>query len=342
MLARQLGLKRVMPGVVARLETVLSWRRFGRQALRQAAADPAGVWFAHDLDTLPVAARARRRHGGTLIYDSHELFLDRTLHHPQPRLVRSWWRRTEARLIHEADHVFVPVPSRAWVLARRYGIDPPTVIMNVPPYSPPPAARSGAIRGRLGLGDQPLVLYLGVIYRARRDGLLMLIESVPHLSPDTQLVMVGPSDMSTRSDLNGVANRLGIEDRVHLLPAVHPDEIREQAADADVGVVPFLNRGLNNYHSLPTKIFDYLGAGIPVATSDFPDMAELIESYDVGATFDPERPASIAAAIESIVADPDRRSRLSANAAEAAKQFRWEDQAARLLAAVDGTHAGGA
>jgi glycosyltransferase involved in cell wall biosynthesis len=99
--------------------------------------------------------------------------------------------------------------------------------------------------------------------------------------------------------------------------------------------VPFLNRGLNNYHSVPTKVFDYLGAGLPLATSNFPDMRELIGRYDVGTTFDPGQPQAIAAAIEGIVSDPERCDRLRANAVEAAKHFKWEDQAAQLVAAVN-------
>jgi glycosyltransferase involved in cell wall biosynthesis len=324
-----------MPGIVYRLDAVLSWRRFVREALRTASANPADVWYAHDMDTLPAAARARRRHGGALVYDSHELFMDRVMDRPQPRIVRSWWRRAETRLIRQADRVFVPVPSRAAILANRYGIDRPTLIMNVPSYHPPPATRSGAIRERIGLGDRRMALYLGGIIPGRLAGLRMLVTSIPHLASHTHVGLMGPGDDATRAELKELAVRLGVGDRLHLLPPADPDQILEHVADADVGVVPFLNLGLNNYHSLPTKLFDYLAAGVPIAASHFPDMRELIERYDVGETFDPERPDSIASAIEAIVGDPERQARLGANAAEAAKDFTWEDQAARLLAAVD-------
>ena len=56
---------------------------------------------------------------------------------------------------------------------------------------------------------------------------------------------------------------------------------------------------LNNYLSLPNKIFEYIAAGLPVVASDFPDMAELVSDYDVGETCDPESPADIARAIRS-------------------------------------------
>jgi glycosyltransferase involved in cell wall biosynthesis len=331
-LMRRLRLARVGRAIF-RIEAVLSWRRFLRNALREAAASPADVWYAHNLDTLPAGARARRRHGGALIYDSHELYLDRPLDRPRPRIVRAWWRRTEARLIHDADRVFVDIPSRGAILASRYGIEQPTVIMNTPPYSPTPTMRSGVIRECIGLGNESLVVYLGIVQGGRLPGLRMLVRSMPHLSPHTHLVLVGPGDADSRAELHELADQLGVGDRVHLLPAIHPDEIREQLADADVGVVPFLNRDAGN--TLPTKLFDYLAAGVPIATSDFPEMSELIERYEVGATFDPEQPSEIAAAIEEIIADPERRARLRANAVSAAKEFKWEDQGTRLLAAVN-------
>ena len=43
-----------------------------------AAQEPADLYIAHDLDTLPLAATARARLGGRILYDSHELFTDRS------------------------------------------------------------------------------------------------------------------------------------------------------------------------------------------------------------------------------------------------------------------------
>ena len=46
---------------------------------------------------------------------------------------------------------------------------------------------------------------------------------------------------------------------------------------ADVGMIPFLNTSLNNFHGLPNKIFEYIAAGIPVVASDFPQLRAVID-----------------------------------------------------------------
>src|SRR5687768_4806047 len=57
--------------VGARVYRRLAHARFRRCALALGCAEAADVWVAHDLDTLQIADRARRRLGGGLVYDSH-------------------------------------------------------------------------------------------------------------------------------------------------------------------------------------------------------------------------------------------------------------------------------
>ena len=60
---------------------------------------------------------------------------------------------------------------------------------------------------------------------------------------------------------------------------------------------------LNNRFSTPNKLFEYLNAGLAVAASDLPEIRRIVESDDLGALFDPDDPASIAAALRSLTAD---------------------------------------
>ena len=116
----------------------------------------------------------------------------------------------------------------------------------------------------------------------------------------------------------------GVADRVFIRPPVRPHEVVGVAGQADVGLILNHHVGLNNYLSLPNKIFESVAAGLPVVTSDFPDMAELVRTYEVGETCDPEDPEDIARAIRAVVMEPERHRRLRENARKAAPELSWE------------------
>ena len=111
-----------------RVHLRLTLRQYGRNALKAARARPADLWVAHDLETLPVALRAREQMGGKVIYDSHELFTSS----PLTRGDDARWQRVERRCIGRADAVMT-VSDGIARCARRVVLDPqPEVLLNVP------------------------------------------------------------------------------------------------------------------------------------------------------------------------------------------------------------------
>ena len=61
----------------------------------------------------------------------------------------------------------------------------------------------------------------------------------------------------------------------------------------------------NYVDSYPTKIFDYMGLGVPVLCSDFPLYRHLVEEVGCGRCVDPTRPDLIAEAIASMLDNPE-------------------------------------
>ena len=149
------------------------------------------------------------------------------------------------------------------------------------------------------------------------------------------MVIMGPGLPSYMDQLRARARALGVEERVRIAPAVPIADVVRYAAAGDVGVIPFLNTSLNNFHGLPNKIFEYIAAGIPVVASDFPQLRAVIDRYDVGRTFDPDRPGALVGAIREVLADPARLAELRANATAAAAELNWEVESRRLLELVD-------
>src|SRR5262249_24065504 len=59
------------------------------------------------------------------------------------------------------------------------------------------------------------------------------------------------------SDLAGLVRRLGLEGRVFLGKRVPQDELIAVASGADLGLIPYLGRGLNHQVATPNKLFEY-------------------------------------------------------------------------------------
>ena len=89
-----------------------------------------------------------------------------------------------------------------------------------------------------------------------------------------------------------------------MLEAVPPDVLPAWVASADVGVMPIQASTLNHRLSSPNKLFELIATGLPVVVSDFVEMRRIVlddPDGPLGAVCDPADPASIAAAIRSIL-----------------------------------------
>jgi len=308
----------------------LAWWRYARSSYRAAVAEPAEIVIAHDLDTLPIARRAARSLGARLLYDSHEVFPELLLHGP---LARRRWRMVERRLLRDVEATWMSSAGHAQVFAESHGSPVPPVIRNIPAAPSPPVGESRPdLHRELELRPElRIVLYIGGVGPHRPlDGML---EAVVELE-DCAAVMMGPAVPGYVEHVRALAEQLGVADRVRLAPPVSIDDVVRYAAAADVGVIPFLNTSLNNFHGLPNKVFEYILAGIPVVASDFPQLRAVIDAHDVGVTFDPHAEGSLAAALSDLLGDPVAMDRYATNATAAARELNWDVESAKLLDVV--------
>jgi glycosyltransferase involved in cell wall biosynthesis len=309
---------------------LMSWTflRWYRLAVREALREPVDLVIAHDFETLPPGSAAARRAGARLLYDAHEIAADMALALPRTRLGRRRLMLMEHRLARRANAVVTVSDSMAEVLSERYGIHP-AVVRNVPRRRTS-AGSSRAWLRNAGVPDEAqVVLYSGGMLEQR--GLDAVVQAMAAV-PDAWLVFLGPGDPGYIARLRTVADQAGVADRFRIVPPVAPEEVTAHCAAADVGVVAIRPTSLNNWLALPNKVFDYLAAGLPVVTVDFPELQRLVDEHGIGRTYAADDPASLAAAITAVLRQP---AELRFNATQAGAQLTWEREQLAYLEAVE-------
>lgn len=312
---------------------VLGWARAAA-----AVAPMADVYHGHDLTGLPAAVRASDDKGGLVVYDSHESFMDSGSNVNRPRWAKAVLRRFERRIASRAAALVTVNRSLGELLGARLGLDRVAVVYNTPARWEAPPEGPDLLRRAASLPPEtPICLYHGAFSPHR--GLEELAEAllVPGMEA-VHAVYLGYGNLE--GILREMARDPRYGGRLHVLEAVPPDVLPAWVASADVGVMAIQASTLNHRLSSPNKLFESIATGLPVVVSDFVEMRRIVlEDPDgpLGAVCDPADPASIAAAIRSILdLGPQERAALRARCLRAAhERWNWETESGRLVALYD-------
>lgn len=296
-------------------------------ALRSVLADSDIVHF-HDIDLLPMMAVVARRR--PVVYDIHE-------NYPDEMLVREWIPRP----VRKPLAVAVRHVQRA--LARRVAncvlvVDSQLADLDheamrwlvVPNYASLDLLQSVADDH---LDRPPTIVFTGGQHRTNGSGLMLdVAEILAKDMPDLRWVA---TDRFAAEDyrrwFEGEIDRRGLRDRFTLVPFVASDRIMTILNRGTIGISPNL-RTPNQEKAIPTKLFEYMAAALPIVTSDLPNQTRIIEQSQAGLLARPEDPDSFAAAIRQLVRDSALARRLGTNGQRAFRDsFSWESRMPALV-----------
>ncbi len=171
-----------------------------------------------------------------------------------------------------------------------------------------PASRDGttaATRARLGAtASDTLVLYLGA--HGISHGLVSVADAAAKLTGEAvHFAFVGEGAAKQQLAEHVRRHDLG---NVTMLPGVPRHEVPALLAAADICLVPLRDVPLFTTF-IPSKLFEYLGAGKAVVGAVRGEPAAILE--EAGAVVvEPEDPAALAQAIRDLAADPARRAEM--------------------------------
>lgn len=178
------------------------------------------------------------------------------------------------------------------------------------------------LRDRLGLGDAPIIVYLGAMSTIAHgvDLLIDAFATVRHLLPQARLLMVGDGD--DRVMLETHARTLGINDAIRWVGRVAPNETAVYLASAQCSVDPVHDSPGARARS-PLKIVESLAQGVPVVTSDVGDRSEMLGGGSAGLLVSPGNAQALALALLRVLTEPELRARLASGARERAAAYEW-------------------
>jgi glycosyltransferase involved in cell wall biosynthesis len=222
-----------------------------------------------------------------------------------------------------ADRVIAGSTAVRDDLVATMGLDPER--LDVVPYGvaasdPGPAVPAEELRGQLGLGEEPVVLC--VAQKRPYKNIASLVHAMAEL-PRAQLVVPGASTPH-EDELRALAERLGVDDRVHLPSWVGEAQLEGLYRMATCLVLPSLMEG----GGLP--VLEAMRRGVPVACSDRWALPEV--AGDAALLFDPADQPQITAAVRRLVADEALARELAERGRARAAEFTWQRTAEGTLA----------
>lgn len=275
---------------------------------------PADIIHAVDLDTLTAAYCAARIKGAKLVYDAHEYFTE-VPELQGKKMKQAIWKWVERRYVTKADARITVGQSIAELFQNEYGTQF-AVVRNAPVSS----------EMQHNIEAEKFLLYQGALNKGR--GLELLIDCMSDI--EIPLVIAGSGDLD--AELHERCKKAGVEDKVTFTGMLPPEELRTLTNKAYIGYNVMENLGLSYYYSLSNKFFDYIHAGVPALTNDFPEYLKLNEQYDCVLLTKHTRD-SLLQNILLLLNDNELYGKMKKNCFLAAQELNWREEE-KILADV--------
>ena len=291
------------------------WQAY-RQALALNKKTAFGIIHCHDLDTLPIGVKLKRKLSLPLVYDAHEIYgymMTRTF----PRWIASVFLWLEKRLLTQVDRIItVDEPRERYF--NSVTDKPISIIMNckqLPSLQYQPPENKG----------QFTVIYVGTL--AKRRFILELADVVTEL-PDIRCFIAG---MGQPDYIEALNKKCSTASNITFLGVIPLDEILPLTKKADVCICMIDPMDLNNRIGLANKQFEAIVCGRPIICTKGTYSGELTEREGVGLAVEYTKEA-LKQAIVKLRDNPPLREKLGRNALKAAiTKYNWQREREKLL-----------
>lgn len=282
------------------------------------------IFHFHDSELLPYMLMLKLR-GRRVIYDAHE-DTPRQIKYQQwiPDSLKGMVTLTMRVLESLGGRMFDRVIVAEPIIAENFKKDNTTLLHNYPiqgEFEPCHA---------IPYESRPLhVGFAGGISEVR--GIKEIVKAMALMDsvPDARLMMAGafyPAALKTE-----IETYLGWQ-RVEFKGWVNRSQIQQIMGNVRVGVITRhpIERHMT---AMPTKLFEYMAAGLPVVASDLPTIRPILETHRCGLLVDPLDPEEIARALSYLLQNPVEAKAMGERGLQAIRDhFSWDLEKEKLLA----------
>ncbi|WP_159077107.1 glycosyltransferase family 4 protein [Halococcoides cellulosivorans] len=214
------------------------------------------------------------------------------------------------------------------------GVDPATVSVlpngvDLERFGDVPTAERERVREAYGLGDGPVVLFVGTVMP--RKGVLDLVRAIGQVDgPALDLVVAGEDDLDGEyvDRVQATARDVGVAGALTMPGFVPEADLPALYAIADLFVLPSLEEGFG------MTAVEALAAGTPVVGTTVGALPDLLGAGEQGLLVDPNDPDALAAAIDRALADRTGPS-VERAARERAAEYSWSTVAQQCIATYE-------
>jgi glycosyltransferase involved in cell wall biosynthesis len=281
------------------------------------------ILVANDLDTLAanyLASVIRRK---ALVYDSHEYFTGvPEIQHR--KIVLFVWERIEGFIFPKLKHIYTVNSSIALLYKKKYNKEI-AVVRNMP-FS----VKTGQTIDKKELGlpvDKKIILLQGAGININR-GAEEALEAITYVQ-GALLLIIGDGDVVAGLKNMMVAHHL--ENKVIFKPKMPPEQLVSYTRLCDIGLSLDKDTNINYKYSLPNKLFDYIQAGIPVLCTNLPEVAKIVDTWQIGKVTDDLNPQLLAGIMNEMLNNNGQMKLWKQNLVKAAEELCWENEEKELL-----------
>ena len=289
------------------------WKKGYKKALELYKKNPFDIVHCHDLDTLPIGVKLKKKLNLPLIYDAHEVWA---------YMVAKdlfWWRyyiKKEKKLLNYTNRI-ITVGEEYKKYLQSLTDRPIDIILNAKPlvmrkYKPPE-------------NDVFTLLYIGTLSKPRF--IIEIMEVIKDI-PGVKLIVGG---IGKDEYIQKVKERAVEADNISFLGKVPLEQVIPMTWEADAIVCMFDPTDRLSKIGLPNKLFEAMVAGRPIIVSKGTYLGKIVEKEKCGLVVEYSKKAFRGAVI-NLRDNSNLREELGRNALNAAiRKYNWESQEKKLL-----------
>lgn len=160
----------------------------------------------------------------------------------------------------------------------------------------------GEMRARWGVGDAPLILFLGRLHSKKGlDLLVPAFDMVRRHKPNAQLVIAGPENDSYGQTVRNLVSERGLGSAVHFVGPLYGADVVQAYVDADVFALPSYTENFG------MTVVEAMACALPVVISDQVNIHSEVAGARAGLVTRCDAEEVSAALLTVLAAENDRR-----------------------------------